>query len=283
MYQNDLRGPGGVFTHYDPIRGQPIESYSQAGQDLFVLAMLQEKSHGSFLEIGAGHASWGNNTYLLERKYNFSGLSLDLGDSLLTPQEIDNDFESFYHIIKGDNWPSTAANFDDLPAWVQQECSERGCLIHCEKIWSIMRPDSNYIQTNAFDFDYSNISNYYDYLQIDLDSPNDSLALLEKILPNINFAVITYEHDIWTGSPVAKLSQSESRRIFADYGYEMIVNDVTIKPGMPGGNAINPTYFEDWYVNPNIIPGNIIEKYKWIDFSNYPKYFDDILFHRFLG
>lgn len=54
----------------------------------------------------------------------------------------------------------------------------------------------------------------------------------------------------------------------------MIANDVAIIPIPPK----EPTIFEDWYVDPKIIPRKVINAYKWIDFSGRPKYYTDILF-----
>ena len=53
-------------------------SYSQIYQDLFVLAVLDGKKCGTYLEIGAGDPLIGNNTFLLESRYNWTGLSIDL-------------------------------------------------------------------------------------------------------------------------------------------------------------------------------------------------------------
>lgn len=53
-------------------------SYSLSGQDLFVVYSIDSSSTPrSYLEIGAGHPSWINNTYLLETHHNWSGISID--------------------------------------------------------------------------------------------------------------------------------------------------------------------------------------------------------------
>jgi FkbM family methyltransferase len=51
-----------------------IESYSQLGQDLFVAKYLKYKKNGFFVEIGVGDGVNLSNTYLLETKYNWSGI-----------------------------------------------------------------------------------------------------------------------------------------------------------------------------------------------------------------
>lgn len=52
--------------------------YSQAGQDKFVLDRIGTK--GTYLEIGASHPVYINNTYLLELN-GWTGISIDIDDS----------------------------------------------------------------------------------------------------------------------------------------------------------------------------------------------------------
>lgn len=55
------------------------QNYSQAGQDLFVLSVLNGKKEGKFLDLGCHHPTeGGNNTYLLEKEFNWNGLSYDI-------------------------------------------------------------------------------------------------------------------------------------------------------------------------------------------------------------
>lgn len=59
------------------------QNYSEAYQDMFVLSMLDGKKNGTYLEIGAGDAYYGNNTYLLENKFGWSGVSFDINEQLV--------------------------------------------------------------------------------------------------------------------------------------------------------------------------------------------------------
>ena len=52
-------------------------NYARHFQDMFVLSVLDGKVGGSFLEIGCGDPIVHNNTYLLEKKFGWSGLSID--------------------------------------------------------------------------------------------------------------------------------------------------------------------------------------------------------------
>jgi hypothetical protein len=54
------------------------ESKSQAGQESFVLSVLNEKHNGTYLEIGAFDAFENSNTFLLETQFNWSGIAIEI-------------------------------------------------------------------------------------------------------------------------------------------------------------------------------------------------------------
>lgn len=88
--------------------------------------------------------------------------------------------------------------------------------------------------------------NYYDYLSLDLEPASVTLKCLQNLpLNNIEFGVITYEHDEYRFGDKIK---NESRKIFSDFGYTLLCSDVN-------HNASNINYnFEDWYINTKYIP-----------------------------
>lgn len=53
------------------------KSYSQIGQDLFVLFILNGKRNGFFVEIGAGDGVHLSNTYLLENEFGWTGILVE--------------------------------------------------------------------------------------------------------------------------------------------------------------------------------------------------------------
>jgi hypothetical protein len=53
-------------------------SRSQVGQDIFVLTLLKGKTNGRYIEIGANEPENISNTYVLEKSYNWTGISLDI-------------------------------------------------------------------------------------------------------------------------------------------------------------------------------------------------------------
>ena len=56
------------------------QNYSQSFQDMFILSMLNGKKKGTFLEIGAHDPVFISNTYLLESKFDWCGISIDIAD-----------------------------------------------------------------------------------------------------------------------------------------------------------------------------------------------------------
>jgi hypothetical protein len=62
-----------------------MQSYSQASQDRFVYFLLYElldkKDDGYYLEIGAGHPTSGNNSYLFEKNLGWKGVSIDIDEA----------------------------------------------------------------------------------------------------------------------------------------------------------------------------------------------------------
>ncbi len=58
------------------------KNYSQAYQDMFVLAILNGKKNGTYLEIGAQEPFYQNNSALLETMYDWKGISIEIREDL---------------------------------------------------------------------------------------------------------------------------------------------------------------------------------------------------------
>ena len=112
------------------------------------------------------------------------------------------------------------------------------------------------ICANATTFDYKflfeerNYPKQIDYLQLDLDPAEGTLAALKNLpLDDYRFTAITYETDVYTaGADV----QDEEIEYLKSYGYELVVRNVA--------NEGNP--YEDWWVDPNVVDRAIIDKLK---------------------
>lgn len=72
-----------TFTKSETKNKCTKSTYSQSGQDLFVSKLLN-KNGGTFLDIGSGHPIEINNTFMLENKFNWSGLSIDANEKFIT-------------------------------------------------------------------------------------------------------------------------------------------------------------------------------------------------------
>lgn len=55
-------------------------NYSQAYQDMFVLAALKGKRNGTYLEIGSEEPKYKSNTYLLEKEFSWRGISVEIDE-----------------------------------------------------------------------------------------------------------------------------------------------------------------------------------------------------------
>jgi hypothetical protein len=165
-----------------------MNTYSQSAQDLFVEAVTNGKKNGKFLEIGSNHPIVHNNTYLLETKYNWSGLMV----------EYDKSFKQLYEIHR----PNSMYIINDA-----RKINYRDFL------------DNNNFPVNI---DYLQID-----LDVDNRSTLDTFLLLnDTVFDKYKFASITFEHDIYTGNYFD--TQTISRKILTDRGYVLVFPNVSV-------------------------------------------------------
>jgi hypothetical protein len=58
-------------------------SHSKENQDLFILAVTNSKRNGTYFEVGSNHPIAGNNTYLLEKEFGWTGVSMDIVENFV--------------------------------------------------------------------------------------------------------------------------------------------------------------------------------------------------------
>lgn len=58
------------------------KSEGQALQDMFIISLLNGKENGTYLEIGAQEPVFQNNTYILEKYFNWKGVSIEIKKDL---------------------------------------------------------------------------------------------------------------------------------------------------------------------------------------------------------
>lgn len=78
-------------------------NYAQMYQDLFVLSVLDGRENGKYLEIGSGHPKEGNNTALLEERFNWYGVAVESNGDMVS---------EYRNGRKNPVWYSDALNFD---------------------------------------------------------------------------------------------------------------------------------------------------------------------------
>ena len=196
--------------------------YGDLLQDIFVLSVLDGKEHGTYLEIGGAEPIWMSNSYILEKDFGWTGISVEI---------------------------------------------EYGKVMHFNSARK-----NQCIWRNALHINYSDLLKkceyepVIDYLSLDIEPPENTFAALTSLPHNeFKFRVITFEHDVYTGGLGPEV-RVESRKYLAGLGYVMVVNDVAIQ-----GKSV-----EDWYVHPDYVSGDIIEKFSSIKQEN-NEYYDYFL------
>jgi len=108
----------------------------------------------------------------------------------------------------------------------------------------------------------------YDYLQLDCDPAIVTYNTLLKIpFETHKFAVITFEHDYYADEKSEV--QKKSQKYLKSLGYELVVNNIA---------PDDYNTYEDWWVHPDLVNRDIIEKMKCI--SDKPKRADKYMFGR---
>lgn len=198
-------------------------SYSQINQDLFAINCLKFKKDGFFVEIGGNHPTHNNNTYLLEKDYNYKGIIV----------EMDNSYLPLYQEYRKNSIP-IIANATQIN--------------YLEKFKELNVPEN--IDYLSFDLD------------VDNNSTLATLELFDQqLLSTYKFATITFEHDIYRKDWTPNLNfncnntRNKSREIFDKYRYIRLFSDVA-NDGAFEDWYVHPDLIDINYIN------QLIEKNK---------------------
>lgn len=132
-----------------------------------------------------------------------------------------------------------------------------------EPLYKQHRQGSTYYIGNAVTAPYEqlmkDLPDKIDYLQIDLDVNNRStldtlMRFNETIFDRYTFGTVTFEHDIYSGDFFN--TRAASREVFKRRGYVLMFPDVQV--GWVGRHVP----FEDWYVHPDIVSHDLIDKHQ---------------------
>lgn len=161
-------------------------------------------------------------------------------------------YSNTYLLEKNHNWEGIMIEYDPV----------------YESMYIEKKRKSKYIIQDARTIDYMNILSTYpknmDYLQIDLDVDNKSTLevlniLNDTIFDTYKFATITFEHDIYRGNYFD--TQDISRSILTTRGYVLVFKNVAW--------CDKTTPFEDWYVHPDLVDMERINKIKTEELLTY--------------
>jgi hypothetical protein len=146
------------------------ENYSQSYQDLFILSVLNGQKNGFFLEIGAMHPEIISNTFLLEKKYDWSGIAIEIEEK---------------------------NKFGNVKEMFEQKRSKTNIIIE------------NALNINYIDLlKKYNAPSVIDYLQLDIEPAEKTLECLYKIPFNeFSFKIITFETEAYYNNATIQKSR----------------------------------------------------------------------------
>ena len=107
----------------------------------------------------------------------------------------------------------------------------------------------SFIAADATQMDFDTlVSHDFDYLQIDIEPPLNSLCVLLRIpFYKHRFGVITFEHDAYRSTGV----RERSRNYLRSLGYVLVVGDIAI-------NRYDSC--EDWWVHPSLVDPELLKR-----------------------
>jgi hypothetical protein len=177
---------------------------------MFILSILNGKRKGTYLEIGAQEPIFQNNSAILEKDFDWKGVSVEILENLC-----------------------------------QMFAEQRSNPIICK---------------DATTIDYEKLLKQFyntkeiDYLQLDCEPSKTTFEILTAIpFDQYKFAVITYEHDHYVD--MTSTYRTKSRNYLKSWGYELVVTNVSQDDKTP---------FEDWWVHPDLVDQETIEKFRSI-------------------
>ena len=166
-----------------------IESKSETGQDFFALSASNFKQGGTFIEFGAYDGINFSNTYLLEKKFDWSGVLIDPIPSHFESIKRNRNSKSIQAAITSDK--QNFVNILELPASNLSKLTERRSIfnkIHKVKAFTLAEVLDKYFPEKKLDF-------------LSIDTEGNDLDILESLdLNNYEINAICVEHNNRIGS-----------------------------------------------------------------------------------
>jgi len=192
------------------------ESNSEQLQESFVISMLDEKQNGHYVEIGSGHPTKGNNTFVLETVLGWSGLALEFNEA---------DVEKYNLGRKNKATMADAITFDDV----------------------------EYFKNNKFpkQIDFLQIDlDGLEWKDAEHSGNANLLALIALPLTRYRFSVIVFEHECTTNFK-NKTIRDAQREILSALDYILLgssgLEDWWIDPRVIEKEKYSTEYFVNTY------------------------------------
>jgi FkbM family methyltransferase len=199
-------------------------SYSQIGQDLWVVQFLNNKQKGYFLDIGAYDGIHYSNSYLLEHMFFWDGLLVEANPNnyRLLRTNRPNAKNLMYAITDYCGY----ANIDNI-----QMSSKINDDIH----QTIKVPSMTFTEL----FKIYDVPKEIDYMSLDIEG-YESKALSKFPFNAHKCNLVTVEHNLYINGPNNK---NQIKEILTNNDYVLIKDNVS--------HQNNP--FEDWYAHKSIL------------------------------
>jgi hypothetical protein len=167
------------------------ETYSYTAQDLIVTELLNKKQNGVYVELGSHLPITGSNTYLLEKNYNWTGLSIDISSEFV---------DKFNEVRVNKAIVANAVTFDYLQYFRENDFP-------------------NQIDYLSLDVDGNH---KFDGTR---ELNNGLLSLITLPLTKYRFTVIHFEHESFFPKNIA--TRDAQREILSSLGYGLLFTDDT--------------------------------------------------------
>lgn len=187
--------------------------YGNSDQENFIINILNKKTNGYYVELGANHPIEGSNTYYLEKEFSWKGVALEI---LPEYQSLHSKFRNNPCLL------TDARKFDYKKYFI----------------------DNNF--PKQIDFLQIDIDAGFDTNAKQLgDSASSLHGLIQIPLSEYRFTIITYEHEAL--NDFKKNSERDAQREILDsYGYSLVVRnwheDWWVDP-----NVVPYTQFKHFY------------------------------------
>ena len=192
-----------------------MRTFSQAGQELWVREILDNKQNGFFVEVGAYDGVQLSNTFFLEKELNWNGICIEANSEYFSKLETTR---NSININKAVMDYKGFCKFEDMHTYKTTNPGPN--TVECDTLHSILLEN--------------NCPKDIDYMSLDIEG--HELVALESLDFNMwNITLFTIEHNLYLGDATLKNSVYE---FMVSKGYERTVENVFVPNHGP---------VEDWY------------------------------------